>query len=306
MRHLSLITFSIVTAAASAGRAVLHQDACATSAAQADSACRKQALADYWIQRSMCTNLSDDAARSACVHDAEIALQQAKDLCGEQRAARLDACDRLGGDAYDPTIDPSRFVEGVDNPYMPLVPGTTFFYERRGGKARGDVEQNVVTVLPKTEEILGVACTTVHDVVSVAGETTEDTLDWFAQDVDGNVWYFGELSYTVENGRITGLEGSWRGGVEGAKPGVVMRAAPRIGDFYRQEFQVGVAEDLAGVLSLSDAVTVPFGAFRNCVLTEESTPLEPDSIEHKDYVAGVGLVLTIEDDGSRTELVEIR
>jgi hypothetical protein len=85
-----------------------------------------------------------------------------------------------------------------------------------------------------------------------------------------------------------------------------MEASPRVGDFYRQEFQIGVAEDLAAVLSLSDSVTVPFGTFSSCLLTEESSPLEPGAIEHKDYVAGLGLVLTIEDDGSRTELVEIR
>jgi hypothetical protein len=146
----------------------------------------------------------------------------------------------------------------------------------------------------------------VHDVVFVGDEKTEDTLDWFAQDAEGNVWYFGELSYTLENGRITDLGGSWRAGADGAKPGIVMRASPEVGDFYRQEFLVGVAEDVAGVVSLSDSVTVPAGSFPGCLLTEESSPLEPGTVEHKDYAAGIGVVLTIEDDGSRSELVEIR
>jgi hypothetical protein len=67
-----------------------------------------------------------------------------------------------------------------------------------------------------------------------------------------------------------------------------------------------VAEDVAGVVSLSDSVTVPAGSFPGCLLTEESSPLEPGTVEHKDYAAGIGVVLTIEDDGSRSELVEIR
>jgi hypothetical protein len=282
-----------------------HANACPTSAEQADAACRKQALADFWLQRATCTNLADDAARLQCVHDAFAELQDAKSLCGDQNAARLDVCARLGGGPYDPSVDPRHFVQGIDNPYMTLAPGTTFVFENRG-RPRGGVERNVVTVLPETEDILGVECTTVHDVVFVGDEKTEDTLDWFAQDDQGNVWYFGELSYTLENGRITDIGGSWRAGVDGAKPGIVMLAAPRIGDFYRQEYQVGVAEDVAAVLSLSDPVTVPFGSFASCLLTEESSPLEPGAIEHKDYAAGIGIVLTIEDDGSRSELVEIR
>jgi hypothetical protein len=34
----------------------------------------------------------------------------------------------------------------------------------------------------------------------------EDTLDWFAQDVDGNVWYFGESTQQLADGLVIGLE----------------------------------------------------------------------------------------------------
>ena len=34
---------------------------------------------------------------------------------------------------------------------------------------------------------------------------SEDTLDWFAQDKDGNVWYFGEDSAELVNGRVSSL-----------------------------------------------------------------------------------------------------
>jgi hypothetical protein len=88
--------------------------------------------------------------------------------------------------SYDPKVDPSRFVAKIDNPYFPLIPGTTFRH-REG--AENTVE---VTVLSEKKMILGVSCTVVHDVVRESGEVIEDTFDWFAQDASGGVWYFGE------------------------------------------------------------------------------------------------------------------
>ena len=137
-----------------------------------------------------------------------------------------------------------------------------------------------------TKVILGVTCIEVHDTVMVDGELTEDTLDWFAQDSAGNVWYFGENSKELEDGLVVSLEGSWMAGVDGAKPGIVMKASPAVGDFYRQEFSLENAEDLAEVVSLNESVTVPAGTFNNCLETEETSPLEPDALEHKFYSAG--------------------
>ena len=97
------------------------------------------------------------------------------------------------------------------------------------------------------------------------------------------------------------------GGVDEAQPGIMMEAHPAIGAFYRQEFDLDNAEDFAEVVGLSAAVTVPYGAFTNCLDTRETTPLEPDLHEHKFYAAGVGNVLqTDEDTGTRTELIEVR
>src|SRR5207253_8917822 len=66
------------------------------------------------------------------------------------------------------------------------------------------------------------------------------------------------------------------------------------GDFYRQEFSLANAEDNAFVVSLDATVNVSAGVFHHCLKTEETTPREPDALEHKYYSAGVGNVLTVD------------
>lgn len=201
---------------------------------------------------------------------------------------------------YNPSISPADFVAAVDNPMWPLVPGTRYVYQ-------GGEETIEVTVTNDTKEVLGVTTLVVHDVVSIGGETIEDTYDWYAQDAAGNVWYFGEDTKEYEGGRVVSTEGSWEAGVDGAKPGIVMHATPpAIGSPYRQEYYACEAEDMAEVVSLSESVTVPYGSFDNCLQTREFTPLEPDANEYKYYRSGVGLLLEVDvSSGARTELTEV-
>ena len=80
--------------------------------------------------------------------------------------------------------------------------------------------------------------------------------------------------------------------MDGAKPGIIMEASPAVGDFYRQEFSLGTAEDMAAVISLNASVNVMGKPVDNCLKTEETSPLEPDALENKFYCAGIGNVLT--------------
>jgi hypothetical protein len=151
-----------------------------------------------------------------------------------------------------------------------------------------------------------VTVTVVHDRVFTAGELTEDTFDWYAQDTAGNVWYLGEA--TVEyDGDSTSTAGSWEAGVDGAQPGIVMLAHPAVGDAYRQEYLAGEAEDAAKVIELGGTVTVRAGMFRDVVTTEDWTALEPKILEHKSYAPGVGVVLErlVKGGKERNELVKI-
>ncbi len=199
-----------------------------------------------------------------------------------------------GGKAqpYSVDIQPEDFVAGVDNPYFPLVPGSKYLYE---GQTDEGMERVEVTVLDETRSVMGVDAVVVRDVVYLDGVLVEDTLDWFAQDKDGNVWYLGEAVQNYENGQLKDSAGSWEAGVDGALPGIIMWADPaaRLNETYRQEYYRGHAEDMARALSASESVTTPFGGFSAVVQTEDYTPLEPGLREHKFYAAGVGLVKSV-------------
>ena len=204
-----------------------------------------------------------------------------------------------------PDIDPSNFVGEVNNPFFPLTPGTTFFYE---GETDGIPTRDEVYVTYQTKQILGVRCTVVHDSVFENGVLAEDTFDWYAQDTAGNVWYFGEDSRELdENGNVISTEGSWEAGVNGAQPGIIMEADPHVGDHYRQEFAAGVAEDMAQVLNLNRSACVRYGCFDDLLLTKEWSPLDPGVVEHKYYAEDVGFILgmAVKGEDERTELVRI-
>jgi hypothetical protein len=302
MKKLFLIAL-MVSGLAFNGEAA-RPDSCRQTAQDTLTSCRDAAQSDYSLALAKCDNLAEPAARSQCESQASADLNDARQTCQEQNDVRLAACDRLGGAPYDPVIDPSNFVTRIDNPYFPLTPGTTFIYE---GQTAEGFEHDEFAVTRNTRVILGVTCVEVHDTVTLDGELAEDTLDWFAQDRDGNVWYFGENTHELEDGLITTIDGTFMAGVNGDKPGIVMKAHPAVGDFYRQEFSLANAEDFAETVSLTESVTVPAGTFHNCLKSQETTPLETDLLEHKFYAPGVGNVLTVDaTTGDREELVRIR
>ena len=184
--------------------------------------------------------------------------------------------------------DPDRFSTVIDNPLLPFAPGTRMVYRSTDGTDRG---REVVHVKHRTKVIDGVRVRVVRDRAYVGGELVEDTRDFYAQDRRGNVWYFGENTKELRNGKVVTTEGSWRAGVRGARPGIVMEAHPSVGDRYAQEDAAGVAEDRARVLSRTASATVPYGSLTHLLKTKDFSPLEPAVVEHKFYARGVGSVL---------------
>jgi len=192
---------------------------------------------------------------------------------------------------YHPKIDPANFTDQVTNPYFPLKRGTTTVHTgSRGGVPR----RSEFTVTDETRTIMGVACVVVRDLVTSNSALVESTVDWFTQDRQGNVWYFGEDTKEYTNGAVSSTQGTWEAGVAGALPGIYMKARPKPGGpAYLQEYRPGVAVDMARILRVDKTLEVPSGTYRNVVETYDTDPLNPSKREHKYYAPGVGLVQAV-------------
>jgi hypothetical protein len=197
----------------------------------------------------------------------------------------------------------SSFSPNVTNAWFPLQMGSVYRYR---GVKDGEPSREVMTVTHRTRTIDGARCVVVADLLYLRGKLEERTRDYYTQDADGNVWYFGEDTAELDaNGQVKTREGTWHAGVNGAKPGIFMYAHPRAGQSARQEDLKGQAEDHFQVLRRGVALTVPFKAFRRTLLTKEWTPVEPDVLDHKYYARGIGTVLeqTVKGGDERNELV---
>lgn len=282
----------------------------ATAAAQLD-ACRFEVREDFLTAKAVCINVSDDEERNECVDEAEAARVEARALCREQYAARRDLCGEIGEARYDPGFDPADFDDDftdltTPNPFFPLAPG--HHWEFAGGE-----ERIVIEVLDETKLVEGVTCIVVNDRVEVAGEVIEDTDDWFAHARSGDVLYCGEEVKDFETfaGDVPALpeliriDGSFKAGRDGDKPGILFPIAPAPGEVHRQEFSAGNAEDVIRILSTTyrygvdpelDELVPPelaelFCSAGDCVVTYDFSPLSPGAFERKYYARGIGRFL---------------
>jgi hypothetical protein len=258
-----------------------------------------------------CMNLNDRSARQTCQLEARSTSREEAQTCKDRFRARVAACDILGEERYDPDplqdptiafVDPGYVDAGNANPYVSIVEGHT--YVLRAGK-EGE-ETIVVHATGDVREIHGIPCRVVVDIVLESEVNEEDgsieyiplevTDDWFAQDVQGNVYYCGELSRNSRDGLLADLDGSFEAGRDFAKAGALIMAYPDIGSAHRQEFALGEAEDIIQYLDLAaypDRENKQFPCSDNggCLMTYEYTPLEPEAADFKYYIQGVGFVL---------------
>jgi hypothetical protein len=206
-----------------------------------------------------------------------------------------------------PKVDPSNFPSQpkIDNAYFPLTPGKTYIYK---GKEDGEPSEDHFAVTSGTKVLDGVTTRVIHDQGFVNNELTEDTKDYFAQDKDGTVWYFGEDTKEIDNGQVVSTEGSWRAGVKGANAGIFMPRHPQVGQVFTQEDAGKVAHDCFQVLDLNASVKVPYGSFNHALRTKEFSPLEPDVVENKWYAKTIGDVRekTVQGGNDFLELVSIK
>lgn len=296
---------------------------CSATSATLFVACKHEAQDDHQVARAICLNLADPAERDDCREEARDGFAEDARECSEVRAAREDLCDAVGEAPYEPDFDPASFDDPRSptnpNPYFPLAVGNRWVVA--DGSDTVEIE-----VLDKLKSIEGVPCIVVSDVELEGGVPVEITADWFAQRKNGDVVYCGESTAEYETfagddpeePELVSIEGSFKAGRDGDKPGTLFPASPSVGETHRQEWSPGNAEDAATVLSTSyaygndpvlDQLVPPalaqlLCAAGDCVVTAEFTPLEPDALEHKYYARGIGFFLaTKPEDGGVEQLV---
>lgn len=186
-----------------------------------------------------------------------------------------------------PVPSASDFVAEVNNPWFPLKPGSKWIYR---GVKDGAPTTDTFVVTTRKRVVQGVSTTVVMDVTTSGKRVVEATEDWYAQDKQGNVWYFGEDTREFDKSGKVDTSGSWEAGVGGARAGLFMPANPQIGMSFYQEYLKGEAEDTYKIVSLTASISVPAGTFNPTLMTEESTVLEPGIVTQKNYAKGIGEV----------------
>ena len=294
---------------------------CTQTANMLLDACKAGVTDDTSVGKAVCINVTNPAARERCLDDLLDSKNEARGVCEDQHDTRLAACDALGEARYDPDFRPSRFDNpkhpSHPNPYFPLDVGKHWEY-------RSATQVDTVDVVNETKLIAGVRCIVVRDQVFEDGLIHEATDDWYAPGKDGSVWYFGEEVKDFEafkgdnpsRAELVSIDGSFKAGRDGAKPGVIALAAPRVGNVYLEEFSLGNAEDVTEILSTTYAFghdpeldeNVPMEVAQrfcpgNCVVTKNYSLLEPGLFARKYFARGVGTILEVENTGEVVQLV---
>ena len=168
--------------------------------------------------------------------------------------------------------------------YFNLTPGFQITLE-------SSFETLVISVLDETREIGGITARVVEEREHKNGELSEISRNFYAIDPEtGDVFYFGEEVDFYTQGKISGHSGAWIAYEGKNRPGLIMPGTPIVGMKYYQEIAPGAAMDRARVVSILETFTTVIGEFENCLLTQESSQINPAAIEYKTYCPSIGLV----------------
>jgi hypothetical protein len=181
-------------------------------------------------------------------------------------------------------VDQHELSTTGQNPYFILEPGYYLVLEK-------GAEQVIITVLNSTKKVGEIETRVVEERETEDGNLVEISRNYYAISKRSNsVFYFGEDVDIYRNGKVTGHGGAWLAGVNGAKFGLMMPGIVLMRSRYYQEIAPGEAMDRAEIVGLRETVRTAVGEFRNCLKSEETTPLEPGIREYKYYAPGIGLV----------------
>lgn len=178
----------------------------------------------------------------------------------------------------------------ITNPLLPLAYLKQDILEGTEAGAKVRVERTLMPDKHKTFKFAGqkVEALAMEDREFKNGALEEVTLDYFAQDDEGNVYYLGEDVDEYENGKVTGHEGAWLLGKDTQTPGVIIPAHPKVGDKFKSEDVNKEIHEDDEVISVNETIAVPAGTFQNCVKVKET--LADGTAEYKYYAPGTGVV----------------
>jgi hypothetical protein len=177
----------------------------------------------------------------------------------------------------------------ITNPYLPLMNLKQDILE---GKEDGISVRIERSAMPGKHKSFKIGDQTVEAAVFEDrefgnGKLKEVTLDYFAQDDDGMVYYLGEDVEDYTDGKVTGHSGAWLMGEQTSHPGILLPAHPGMGDKFRSEDVPNITTEDDEVVSVSETVKVPAGTYKNCLKVKEVADGE---VEYKYYAPGVGCV----------------
>ena len=186
-------------------------------------------------------------------------------------------------------LDACTFSSTGSNEYFILEPGYVLELE---GEEDGELIELTITVLNETEMVDSIETRVVEEEEYEDGELVEISRNFFAICVETNsVFYFGEDVDIYEDGEIVSHDGAWRAFENGNQPGLMMPGIVLLGAAYFQEIAEDLAMDQAVNVAMDAEVETPLDTYENCLLTFETTPLEPNAMDWKAYAPGVGLIM---------------
>lgn len=191
-----------------------------------------------------------------------------------------------------PRFDPDNFAPRTGaNKWLPLKPGTQWVRQGATDVGHRRLPHRVVsTVTDVYKEIAGVRAVAVLDQDIDAGEVAQQSIDFFAEDKQGNVWDLGSYAEGYEGGRFANVDDAWAAGVKGGKPGIIMLGDARKGTpQYYVARPPGEDADVAQVVKSGVRWCVPFKCFKDTVVVREGKASNPDN-EFKYFAAGVGQI----------------
>jgi hypothetical protein len=185
-------------------------------------------------------------------------------------------------------LERCTFSDRGRNLFFILQPGYTTVYR---GTENGETTGLTIRVLHRTERVGGVTTRVVVERETANGELVEISRNFFAICKQNNsVFYFGEQTDIYEHGKVVSHEGSWRHGSNGARAGLFMPGLAVVGSRFFQEEAPGVALDRSEIVNLNATLDTPLHKFTNVLVSRETTPLEPGTVEFKWYAPDVGLI----------------